>query len=458
MKKTVFRSFLRNAGLSMELLAVSVQAGLASEKKAGKPNIIFVMADDFGIDALSCYGGDHFVTPEIDALSQKGIRLTHAYTSPVCGPSRAMLMTGRYPFRNGAIDIDRTMRAATPQDCPSLPRMLKNAGYATGMAGKWRQVQFSPGEWGFEESLMSPTANGYYMAKKWIINDHEVTLEKEIYFPAVMQNYALNYIERHKDHPFFFYYALTNPHTPIVPTPVSEKGTDDPEQLYADNIAYIDQLVGELADKLEEAGIRENTVLIFTGDNGTYGKFQGTVNGRELVGGKATMAEGGAHVPMVVSWPAEIRKGRVCEDLIDFSDILPTLAELAGAKPETGKGEIDGVSFAPQLQGKKGNPRDWIFVQWGHYWFVRNRNWKLDELGRLYDMHHAPFEENLVEDPEKPENKENTDNSEALNARNELQEVLDKLDPESGKSYDDWVGFGMNGVKYWGPDMPRPDR
>lgn len=413
-----------------------------------KPNIIFILADDLGIDGLSCYGGDHFKTPEIDKLAENGVRFTNAYTVPVCGPSRAQLITGQYPFRNGAIEIDRTMRAASPETCPSLPQIMKNAGYVTGMSGKWKQMQYGAMAWGFDKTLMSPTANGYYRAKNWLVNGEEVTVDEERYFPEVMNEFALEFIEKHSEEPFFFYYPLTNPHTPILPTPFSEPGKENLHELYKDNIDYIDYVVGTVVEKLEELGIRENTVIIFSGDNGSMKSVQGTVNDKELIGGKISMREGGSHVPLVVNWPAKIKTKRVCEDLVDFTDILPTLSDICNAELTEDKGKIDGRSFLPQLLGEEGNPREWIFVQMGHYYYARSKNWRLDELGRLYDMSGAPFEEKLVEESNYPG---------AAEARAELNNVLEQLDPKSGKTYDQWQGFTYQGVVQRAPGHKRPD-
>jgi arylsulfatase A len=438
------RQFLRTAAATTGAALLSRRLGAAEAARGRKPNIIFILADDLGIDALGSYGGDRFKTPVLDALAAGGIRFDYVYCTPVCGPTRAQLLTGQYPFRNGAIDIDATMRAATPENCPSLPAVLKGAGYATGMTGKWRQVKLEPNQWGFDESLRSPTANGYYQARKWFVDGREVTVEKERYFPDVMSDFALDFIRRHKHHPFFLYYALTNPHTPIVPTPDSKPGVTDRKELYADNIAYIDKLVGRVVDLIKELGLTDDTLICFSGDNGTLRNFQGTVNGRRLTGGKVRMSEGGAQVPLVARWPGAIKPGSVCADLVDFTDLLPTFAEIGGAKLPDDKGKIDGRSFLPRLRGREGDSRDWVFVQMGQYYYVRSRNWRLDELGRLYDMRQAPFAEKLIPpDAADPE---------AAAARKRLEKVLHDLDPRSGRTWDRWRGFGNRG-----PGKKRPD-
>jgi arylsulfatase A len=445
------REFLRDGALAAfgVMLAPTLRGAVPVRPVRRKPNIVFILADDLGIDALGCYGGDTFKTPVLDKLAESGIRFDRAYCTPVCGPTRAQLMTGQYPFRNGAIEIDRTMSAANPDECPSLAETLNDAGYATGMAGKWKQMRLTPGDWGFKEWLMSPTAGGYYWQKSWIRTDEEITVDEEVYFPDVIDEFAREFIREHADEPFYLYYAMTNPHVPIVRTPDTKPGVTDKRQLYADNIAYVDKLVGKVVAELDELGIRDDTLLVFSGDNGSVGNMSGTVHGKKLAGGKARMSEGGAHVPLIANWPGTIKRGRICDDLVDFTDLLPTFADVAGAELSTAKGKLDGRSFLPQLKGRKGDPRGWIFVQLGHYYYVRSRDWRLDELGRLTDMRTAPYQEKLVPD--------DTTDPEVMAARARLEHVLDDLDPKSGKTYDEWRGFTLNGVRYRGAELQRPD-
>lgn len=397
-----------------------------------KPNIVFILADDLGIDALGCYGGESFKTPHLDKLAASGMRFDWAYCTPVCGSTRAQLITGQYPFRNGAIDIDGTMSAAKPDTCPSLATVLKSAGYVTGMTGKWKQMKLDPGDWGFEQRLVSPTANGCYWNAEWSLNGQAVKKDKEVYFPDVMSDFACEFIRVHKDRPFFFYYAMTHPHVPIVRTPETAEGVTDQKELYAQNIAYLDKLVGKLIAELEKQGRRDNTLILFSGDNGSLGNVAGKVKGRKLDGAKVSMRNGGAHVPLIASWPKTIAPGKVCSDLVDFTDVLPTLAEIAGA--ELPKNHLlDGRSFLPQLRGEAGNPRQWVYVQLGQEYYVRGKQWRLDHTGDLFDMTEAPFAAKKIDPATSPE---------AAKARAGLQKVLDTLDPKSGKTYAKWQGYG----------------
>lgn len=383
------------------------------------PNIVFILADDIGINAIGCYGSDRFkgTTPNIDALAAGGVRIEQAYSMPTCNPSRCVLMTGRYTFRYGNKPSYMTES--------SVAKTLKQAGYATGMAGKWRQMADTPRDWGFDEYLTDPEASGYFWERTYTKNGEEVKTEQEVYYPDACLAFATDFFKQHRERPFFFYYPTHLIHNPIVRTPDTKPGTTDPGALYEDNIAYLDKEVGRLIAALEAFGLRERTVIVFAGDNGTankYAKAKLTIGGREVNGEKATMLEGGSRVPLIVNWKGTIAGGRVSKDLVDFSDILPTFAELAGAPLPPGA-MLDGRSFAPQLRGEKGRPREWVYVQHNTAaeWYVREQGWKLTYDGHLFDMSDAPF-------IEKPVSKETASES-ANAARQRLQAVLAQLNP-----------------------------
>ena len=408
---------------TLTALAVATLNLLAADKS--KPNILFILADDTGIDDYSCYGSDRFKgkTPNIDALAKSGLRFERCYASPLCGPSRTTLTTGRYVFRTGAIN-NQVTHATSFKNEPSLARTLKQAGYATGMAGKWRQMGDSPGDWGFDEFITDNTAGGWYWQKGYNKNGQHVDAGKEVYCPGVCLDFTKDFLRRHKDEPFYFYFPTHLVHGPILRTPDTQPGTAGQEALYNDNMAYMDKQVGELVAELEKLGLREKTLIVFSGDNGTA-KRSGTIGGREIHGAKASLWEGGSRVPLVANWPGVTPKGKVLSDLTDFSDFFPTFVEVAGAKMPEGV-KIDGHSFAPQLHGKKGEPRDWIFVQLHAKWYARNDGWKLNQSGELYDMSDAPFVEKLVSADDR--------SSAAKTARQKLQAALDELNPAAGKT------------------------
>jgi len=399
-----------------------------------RPNIVFIFGDDCGIDGIGCYGSDRAksLTPHIDALAATGTRFERCYSTPLCGPSRCLLMTGRHGFRTGGL-TNQSAGNPSYRDEPSLARTLKQAGYATGMAGKWRQMSDTPGDWGFDEYITDPTASGYFWKNSYTKNGKEVTFDKEFYYPDAASDFAVDFVRRHRDEPFYFYLSEHLIHGPILRTPDSKPGSEA-RQLYDDNTAYLDKTVGKLVAELDKLGLRERTLIIFSNDNGTSRvgytpehdpqKTTGKIGGRAMHGQKGSLLDGGSRVPLVANWKGTMPAGRVLSDLVDFSDLLPTFAELAGA-PLPKNVTLDGRSFAPQLRGEKGNPRDWIFVQLGSGWYARNDGWKLNQNGELFSMKDAPFIEAPVSvDSADPQ---------AQTARKLLQSVLDELNPAGGK-------------------------
>lgn len=413
----------------------AAHAADAQPSTARPPNIVLIFADDIGIDGIGCYGSDRSakLTPHIDALAAAGMRFDRCYATPLCGPSRCVLMTGRYGFRTGGLTNQSAARPSY-RDEPSLAGVLKRAGYATGMAGKWRQMSDSPGDWGFDEYLTDPTASGWFWKTSYTLNGQEVKTEKEVYYPDVASDFAVDFFRRHKERPFYFYLSEHLIHGPILRTPDSQSGAS-PRQLYDDNIAYLDKTVGKIVAALDELGLREQTLIVFTADNGTSRvgytpehdpeKTSGRIGGRHVHGQKGQLNEGGTRVALIGNWKGTTPAGQVRSDLIDLSDFLPTFAELAGASLPAGT-RFDGRSFAAQLRGQAGTPREWTFVQLGSGWFVRNDRWKLNQAGELFSMQDAPFAETPVAaDSQDPE---------AQAARRRLAQVLAELNPAGGKT------------------------
>lgn len=422
------RRRMKNSGFlkiaSVELAALALTAGQVSAAKAppvSKPNIIFILTDDVGLGNIGCCGGP-FKTPHIDALAKSGTRFELCYSAPLCGPSRCQALTGRYPFRTGLIS-NQSKSAIDPSNEVMIQNVMKSAGYATACAGKWGQMSYGPAEWGFDESIIfSGGEKGRYWCdpkSSYVINGKPVTLPEGAYFPDVAHNFITDFMTRHKDQPFFVYYPMPHLHAPILRTPDSAAG-DEPDQLYIDNVEYMDKLVGRLMADLDRLGLREKTVVIFTGDNGTarMGVELATVDGKPISGQKGTMLEGGSRVPLLVNWPGTTPAGQVKKDLIDFSDFFPTFAELGEAALPAGV-TIDGHSFAPQIRGKKGVPRDWIYVELNGSSYVRNAGFKLTNRGELFDLSESPFKEIPVA--------ANTTNADATAARAVLQKALDPL-------------------------------
>ncbi|MDI1337777.1 MAG: sulfatase-like hydrolase/transferase [Lacunisphaera sp.] len=401
-----------------------------------KPNIIFILGDDVGIGDVACSGADRYKTPHIDALAKGGINFTHAYAEPLCGPSRATILTGRYVFRTGSTNQDSTGRFR-PKDETMMPVVLKQAGYVTASIGKWGQLPLGPADFGFDDYLKFQGSGIYWntqeKGKSYELNGKTMPLRDKEYMPDVMHAHLVDFITKHHDDPFYIYYSMSHIHGEILPTPDTTPGGKDD---YADNISYMDKLVGKLVAELERQHLREKTLIIYFGDNGTANGYAptSTVGGRRLLGAKGSMFEGGSRVPFVLNWPGIVAPGQVSNQLIDSSDFFSTFAELAGAKLPAGK-VIDGHSFAPQLRGGKGTPREWIFIELARKWYAADLHFKLTEKGELFDLSGAPWAETLVP--------VETKDPAALAARTKLQGAIDQLNPAGG-FLDDGDGTGRH--------------
>jgi arylsulfatase A len=395
---------------------------LAAEPK--RPNIVLIMADDFGYECVGANGGG-YKTPNLDALAAGGVRFTQAYSTPLCTPSRVQLMTGRYNCRNyvrfGQLDFkERT-----------FAHVLKAAGYSTFIAGKWQLSGGlkGPHDAGFDEyclwQIYAEEKGSRYADPKIHANGKLLDGLTKKYGEDVFREYIEDFVTRHKDKPFLVYWPMVLTHGPFDPTPDSKPGAKlNDKANFPDMVAYLDKSVGKLVAHLDKLGLRENTLILFTGDNGTGRPITSTLDGKPVQGGKGTTTTLGTHAPLIASWPGTAAKGKVCADLIDFTDILPTLAAAAGAELPKGV-TLDGRSFLPQVKGEKGTPREWIFC---HYEprqgkndrkerYAQDARFKLYRDGRFYDLEADPLEQK----PLKVEN----------DARKKLQAVLDKFEKEN---------------------------
>jgi arylsulfatase A len=435
-------------------------AGLG-QAAPSKPNIVFILADDLGFAEISANGSDRYQTPHIDSLAKTGLRFNHFYTAPLCGPSRALILTGRYAFRTGAVSQDACASLVRSGETAEvmIPTVLKQAGYATAMIGKWGQLLPSGDatEWGFDH-VMSFKASGVYWNKAaaatWVktyglegdksgeggvranpgpynIDGKKLMMADTDYMPDLMHQDAVAFLQANKDKPFFLYYSMSHVHAQILPTPDSTPpppGLDTAAryaQLYHDNITYMDKLVGKLLAELERLDLLDHTVVCFMGDNGTAKAASdlATIGGRRIVGQKGGMEEGGGLVPFLIRWPGVTPAGTSTDGLADASDLLPTFAAIAGA-PLPQNRVIDGKSLLPQIKGETPSARAWVFTQLGASYHVREAGWKLDQSGQLFDMKRAPFEEILVPD--------GSEDAAATAARQRLTTALAGLNPEAG--------------------------
>jgi arylsulfatase A len=391
---------------------------------AERPNVILIMSDDIGIGGFSCYGSDKYKTPHLDALAQNGVRYEHCFSMALCGPSRACLLTGRYAFRTG-MTSNGTGNKVSPDKEVCIARVLKEAGYATAFAGKWNQLAYLKSlpeakRWGWDEYLRWERSDkdGRYWNPSYDKNGKIQEGVDTKYGPDLCHEFAVDFITRHQDKPFFLYYPTPLVHGPILRTPDSAANPEKGRGLLADNVTYLDKSIGKLVAELDRLKLLEKTVILFTSDNGTPGTD--TIGGKAIDGRKGSLREGGTRVPLIVSWKGKIQAGGVHKNLVDFSDFFPTIVELAGARLPAGL-TLDGRSFAPQLldPGRQYEPREWVQVQLNDKRYVRDVRWKLYNDGTLCDMKKAPFAELPIE--------KGKEDAAAAAARQRLQAALDKL-------------------------------
>ena len=356
-----------------------------------RPNIIFIMADDLGYGDLGCYGQDKILTPNIDDLAREGKRFLQAYAgSTVCAPSRCSLMTGMHNGHNRIRDNIPHGIFLQPDDF-TLAELLKQAGYRTGGIGKYSLG--NPGSWGVPNNqgfdyyygqLNQDQAHFYYPHYIWE-NDRVILLsgnraeKKREYTHDLYTQQALAFIEKNSQHPFFLYLAYTIPHfsdypsgSPeyyIVPSdePYTDRHWSQTSKNYAAMITRLDRDIGKIMSLLKELGIDENTMVIFTSDNGplkripdAYGFFNS--NG-SLRGGKRDMYEGGIRVPFIVRWKETVAASEVSDEVICFWDLLPTFADIIEYPAEL---RTDGISFLPTLLGKEKEDHKYLYWDYGH--------------------------------------------------------------------------------------------
>ncbi len=412
---------------------------VASHLHAAPPNIVLIMVDDFGYECITANGGESYHTPIIDGLAASGVRFANCHVQPLCTPTRVQLMTGRYNVRN------YVQFGILPRSETTFAQLLKAGGYATGICGKWqlgREVD-SPQHFGFDESCLwqHTRLKPRYANPGLEYNGVQKDFAAGEYGPQLVNDFALDFITRHRDRPFLLYYPMILTHSPFQPTPespdwdptISSEAKQKDVKHFADMTAYTDKMVGNVIHKLDELGIRDNTLVIFLGDNGTHRSITTQFQGEPYPGGKGLTTARGTHVPLIASWPAVSKTARVNEDLISSTDFLPTICEAAGVEvPDN----VDGVSFLPQLKSEPSRPRKWLYT-----WYsprqrqdltVRecafNHRFKLYRTGELFDLQKDPFEEQNLDGRELSRNREL--------AKSELQAVLDQFQDARPNSLD----------------------
>ncbi|MCB2066556.1 MAG: sulfatase-like hydrolase/transferase [Erythrobacter sp.] len=373
----------------------------------GPPNIVLIMADDMGVEAINAYGGQ-YATPNIDALSRQGMRLDQAFATPLCTPSRTRLMTGRENASNyrafGYLDPAET----------TFAQVLQGAGYTTAIAGKWQlagngfdgRQGMMPLDAGFDEAMLWQVASGpargsrYWGPTFWI--NGRTVMNEEGFGPDLTTQFARDFIRRNRERPFLLYYPIVLPHSPFVPTPMS-MDAQGAQARFAGMVSYLDTLVGQVLAELHAQGLDDNTLVIFTGDNGTNRQIVSYRDGHEVQGGKGTPTLNGTHVPMIVRWPGRVAPGSSSAALFDFMDMLPTLADVAGVSIDGVT--HDGVSQLPVITGQSTGVRDTIYMHYAPAWmfeptrFVFNSQYKLYADGRFVALDMVSGQETDVANP-----------------------------------------------------------
>ena len=372
------------------------------------PNIVLIMADDLGAENLACYGNTVHATPHLDRMAREGALFNNAYASPVCTPTRAMIMTGLYPNRSGFLerldskaDVNETNRL--PVHLKTFGHLFQEAGYATAIAGKWHLGNFQkhpdqPNSHGFDRHCLwvqywnGKRPSRYYGPQNWEDGKY-VVHSKKVFGPDYYTQFLIDFINTShgKKQPFLAYFPMNLIHGPMVTPPGDQNEAEanypenlgKKERINGQMVHHMDKLVGRLLAKLDSLDITDNTLVIFTGDNGTSKSLENRLGDFRLRGGKRTMNEAGTRVPFIARWPGKIPAGKR-DAILSLMDVLPTLASVAGIPVEH---EIDGMGLSHNLFDKPGKDREFFEMAFeGGCYFVRDKRFRLHEDGRFYDI------------------------------------------------------------------------
>ncbi len=387
------------APLLVYITAISVSVKAENQPR---PNLIFILADDVGAESMTPYGGSSWSTPRIDSIATQGIRFVNAFANPSCAPSRAEFLTGRYPFRTGVV-FPTLPNGPLALEETTLATVLKNAGYSTGLAGKWNLRYGGRNGASEEEQDAHIEAHGFdehrtFIGHTIVYGDPSVETN---FVPYQLNQWACDFISREatNDSPFYLQYSMGLVHWPLTATPLNPGATEENStdaELYGNMMTYMDNMIGNVLDTLDSAGISSNTVVVFGGDNGTWSRIYSTFNGEQVQGGKLTSKDTGSWVPLYVRWHGVVTPDSLYDGLTDFSDIFPTLIEIGqGVVPNYSV--IDGISFLSQLEGASTEHRNFVYCSdVESRTFVRDKQWKLINGNDLYDISNSPIEERLI--------------------------------------------------------------
>jgi arylsulfatase A len=371
-----------------------------------RPNILLIMADDLGAENLACYGNTAYSTPNLDRLAAEGARFENAYATPVCTPTRAMILTGLHPNRSGFLErldspLDPEKNNRMPVHLKTFGHVFQSAGYATAIAGKWHLGDFQkypdqPTTHGFDEHCLwvqywdGGRRSRYYGPHNWENGEYKVHGD-EVFGPDYYCAFLMRFMERNRERPFFAYLPMSLIHGPLVTPPGDQKSAEarypkdlgERERIAGRMVHYMDAIVGRLLGKLSELGLAENTLVIFTGDNGTAGNLVNRLGNFHLRGGKRTMNEAGTRVPFIARWPGKIPPGKR-DSFITLLDMLPTLASAAKIPVQHA---VDGMDLSHNFFDSPGIDREYFAMAFeGGVYFVRDERFRLHEDGRFYDV------------------------------------------------------------------------
>jgi len=432
-----------------EMLAGAVAGAMQTLHAApARPNVVLFLADDLGCHDLGAWGATDLKTPNLDALAAGGVRFTNWYAAaPVCAPSRASLLTGRYPIRAGVPDNGPPLRASEQ----TIAQVLKPAGYATGLFGKWHlgdTAETDPNAhgfdrfFGFHSGCIDYYSHRYYWGDPRVPNYHDLWRDRtEIfedgqYATELFAREAAQFLRDHRADPFFAYVPFNAPHYPMhAPQKYMQRfpAVEPERQTYAAMIAALDDGVGQVLRTLRELRLEQNTLVLFSADNGAtrearaglHGKPATAGNNAPFRGNKFSAFDGGMHVPMIMNWPGVIPKGMVVREVGSHLDLMPTIAKLAGVTPPTDR-TLDGSDALPLVLENAKSRHDAIFWSSGGQLAVRRGNWKLVKDGKTFDGtpdgnkaltgDDALFLSNVDEDP-----------GESVNLRHRFPQVADEL-------------------------------
>ena len=423
-----------------------------------KPNIILILSDDLGYETLGCYGGTSYKTPVLDNLASTGAMFNNAHVQPLCTPTRVQLMSGKYNFRNyigfGLMDPNER----------TFGHIYSDNGYKTCIAGKWQLYSYNPPDEkpedrnkgqkiedaGFDEYCVwhaHQTEEKGSRYKDPIIyqNGKYLNDTKDKYGDDIFADYIIDFIDKNQDEQFFVYFPMTLTHDPKEPTPDSEEykffeppsnktlggktfdeleNWDDDPKFYKDMVEYHDKVIGKIVSKLDQLNLRDDTIIIYAGDNGTTRGIISMMGDKKIIGGKGLTSDTGTHVPLICNWLGTVKNETIINDLIDASDFLPTMLDISDIKNSD---LMDGKSFYPQILGNKGNPRDWIYFYFDPnsprldrpvMEFVREKKWKLYSDNRMFDVLNDPNEtKEILFDQD----------SETQEAYNNLKNILENI-------------------------------